>query len=169
MGNDGPVLLEITSRSLFTSASTKSHISRILAFGDISHTVPQNLEVVLRCCNTLRDRHYIGGDARGCLRTESITDGRAVGVRQSEPWAMAGKPGKSPPRPGALSAAPGPCGGIKGPVCPAPDHGPEGRRVRDRRTAVVWFGLEEGALWVPTIEGTEGKKKGRSEKKQKGV
>ena len=65
MGNVGPVLLKITL-ALHLSLDKNPSLSDLAleAFGDIGHTVPQNLEVGLRSCDTLRDCHYIGGNTR---------------------------------------------------------------------------------------------------------
>ena len=66
MGYVGPVLSEITLvlQLSFDKLPCLSDLA-LKAFGNIGDTVPQNLEVGLRSCDTLRDRHYIGGDARG--------------------------------------------------------------------------------------------------------
>ena len=81
MGSICHVLLMIAF-ALHLSLNKIPHISDLVlkAFGDVRYAGPQNLEVGLGIGNALRDRQNIGGDARGCLWTESIADGRPVGI-----------------------------------------------------------------------------------------
>ena len=102
---------------------------------NIRNSVAKNFEVGLSVSDTLRDRQNIGGDARGCLRTEGIVNGRPIGARPLWPGALIVASGPSPrPRSGPLESGRGgrkDAGSeIEGPWPSGPKEGP-------------------GALWIP--------------------
>ena len=169
MGNICHVLLMVAF-ALHLSLNKIPHISDLVlkAFGDVRYAGPQNLEVGLGIGNALRDRQNLSGDVCGCLWTESIADGRPVGIGRGKPPAIiAGasrarrvqrcKARNSPPWPGALSAAPGPGGDVKGPgaawkgkgpsSCPAPDY--KRSEIGGPRPSGPDTNRSPGALWIP--------------------